>query len=44
MQTIDFDLKNGSTAGNVVLQFAQNVSNASATILMKGAWADVTKF
>jgi hypothetical protein len=42
--TIDFDLKNGATPGSVVLQFAQNVSNASPTILMKGAWADVTKF
>lgn len=42
--TIDFDLINGSTAGNVVLQFAQNVSDAANTILMKGAWADITKF
>lgn len=41
---IDFDLQNGSTAGSVVLQFAQNVSNSSNTILQKGAWADVTKY
>jgi hypothetical protein len=40
---IEFDYLNGATAGNVVLQFAQNVSNASAATLLKGAYAEVVK-
>jgi hypothetical protein len=41
--TIDFDYTNGSTAGSVALQFAQNASQATNTILLRGAYGDVTK-
>lgn len=41
---IDASITNGSTAGNVTLDFAQNVSDAAATIVQKGAIAEITKF
>jgi hypothetical protein len=41
---IDVSIVNGSTAGDVVLEFAQNVSDAAATIVQAGAVADITKF
>lgn len=40
---IDVTLTNGSTAGAVTLEFAQNVSDAAATIVQRGAYADVTR-
>lgn len=33
----------GATAGTLALQWAQNVSNATATILRKGSWMRVVK-
>lgn len=44
LAVIDADIIAGTVAGNVTLQFAQNVSNASATTILKGAYADVIKF
>lgn len=40
---IDFDLFNGATAGTVTLQFAQNVSDAGAATVLKGAYAEIVK-
>lgn len=40
---IEFDLINGSTAGTVALEFAQNVSDAGAAIVQRGAFAEVTQ-
>jgi hypothetical protein len=39
---IEFDYS-ATVAGNIVLQFAQNVSDAAATTLLKGAYAEVVK-
>lgn len=41
---LDVYVKNGATAGNVVLQFAQNTSNTGNAILLRGAFADIVKF
>lgn len=41
---IDAVIYNGSTAGTVSLDYAQNASDAGTVIVHKGAWADVTKF
>jgi hypothetical protein len=41
---IDFTMTNGANAGNVTLEFAQNVSDAAATIVQSGAVAEITKF
>lgn len=41
---IDAYISNGSTAGNVVLQFAQNSSNTGNAILLVGGFAEVVKF
>lgn len=41
---VDADIIAGTVAGNVTLQFAQNVSNASATTILKGAFAEIVKF
>ena len=42
--TAEFTIVNGATAGNVVLQFAQLVTDAAAATLDVGAWMRVTKF
>lgn len=42
--TIEFDLTNGTTAGGVTLQWAQNTANASNSILLAGAFADIVKY
>jgi hypothetical protein len=39
----DVTITNGSTAGSVVLEFAQNVSDAAATIVQRGAYVEVVK-
>lgn len=41
---IDATVFNGSTAGSVALEFAQNVSDNAATIVQKGAFAEIVKF
>jgi len=35
--TVNFDIVNGSTAGNVVLQFAQNTTDALTATLLAGS-------
>ena len=40
----NFTIVNGATAGDVVLQFAQLVTDAAAATLDVGAWMTVTKF
>lgn len=41
---IDVTVINGATAGTVVLQFAQNVSDIAVTVVRRGAYAEITKF
>lgn len=41
---IETTFVNGATAGNIQLQFAQNVTNASASTLLIGAYMAVTLF
>jgi hypothetical protein len=40
---IDVTITNGSTAGTVTLEFAQNVQDAAAAIVQRGAYVDITK-
>lgn len=40
---VECDWLNGSTAGNIGLQIAQNSSNGTPFTLLQGAWMDVTK-
>jgi len=41
---IDVEVVNGSTAGNVDLQIAQNTVDANTLTVLRGAFADVNKF
>lgn len=41
---IDVTVEAGATAGDVVLEFAQNVSDAGAVTILKGATADIIKY
>lgn len=36
-------IENGATPGNVILQWAQNVSNASGTVVEQGSWLLATR-
>ena len=40
---VECDWNNGSTAGNIGLQIAQNSSNGTPFTLLQGAWMEVTK-
>lgn len=41
---IEITVEAGATAGDVVLEFAQNVSDAGAVTVLKGATAEIVKY
>lgn len=41
---VEATVENGTTAGSVTLEFAQNVSDAGAATVLRGGTADIVKF